>query len=102
MKFYYFEFEGRFRNSVPATGVFSSCIVPESERDAAEKCMLAALGEEGIEFIGLQDEFVVDDEELDPDEDNNAYWLSWHEEVARTRGVVFAPWQTYPEGGTDE
>jgi hypothetical protein len=67
MKLYYVQFTGRFRTGTPAKGLCSSCIVPESKRKAAEARRLEALDKEGVDLVEVDDAFVVDDDELDPD-----------------------------------
>jgi hypothetical protein len=100
MIFWYFRFEGRFVNGSPKYGlksVFSSCLVPVSVYRRAKIKFLETLRQEGIELIEIIEHFAIDEEELDPQDDQNAFWIKWYREAKSLGKPILDKYHVYDE-----
>jgi hypothetical protein len=98
MSFWYFRFEGRFREGSPTygcKGVFSSCVVPESNFQRAKARFDRALARNKIDLIGILESFDVDGDELDPEDERNALWIKWCDQAKKRKRVVFDKWHVF-------
>lgn len=101
MKFWYFYFEGYFSNDAAENagfGVFSECLVQSDNENDAEFKFLEALSEQKINLIEIEESFPLDNspEEMDPENEDNLYWIEWCEEVEITGKAVFQTFNLYP------
>lgn len=100
MKFWYFKFEGEFPKGSPEhgyKGVFSSCLVPESNYQKAKSVFLRALRENDINLVEVMEHFAVDGEELDPEDDHNTFWIKWYNETKKKKELIFDKWHVFNE-----
>jgi hypothetical protein len=100
MKYWYFKFEGEFPQGSPEhgyKGIFSSCLVPESNYQRAKAMFLQALKENDIKLIEIIEYFAVDEEELDPEDEQNTFWINLYNETKRKKGPVFDKWHVFDE-----
>ena len=98
MRYWYFFFEGRFRESQTnphKKGVFSTCLVPNSNFEQAESLLLAGLDFHGIDLVEVKEFFDVDPDELDSSHPANTKWLEWCEEARKEGTVIFDPWHVF-------
>lgn len=78
MPYWFFFFEGRFRQDAPefaGKGVFAKCLAPLAKYPNAEMLFMEALAYHGINLVEIQEFFEVGPEELDTDEPDNQLWL---------------------------
>ena len=100
MNFWYFKFEGRFKQHSPrygCKGVFSGCLVPEESYEKAHILFLNALEENDIELVEINESFDVNGAELDPEDENNDFWIDWYNETKSAGEVVFDKWHVFDE-----
>ena len=101
MKFWCFCFEGYFEDDAPeysSQGVFSECLVQADNYNDAEFAFLKALSERKINLIEIQEDFSMDNDpdEMDPENEDNLFWIEWCEEVEMTRKPSFEAFNLYP------
>ena len=101
MKFWCFHFEGAFAEDAPehsSSGVFSECLVQADDYNDAEFTFLKALAERKINLIEIQEDFPVDTDpdEMDPENEDNLFWIEWCEEVEMTGKASFEAFNLYP------
>lgn len=100
MKYWYFKFEGQFPKGSPEhgyKGVFSSCLVPESNYEKAKSMFLRALKKNEIDLLDLMEHFSVDGEQLDPEDEQNTFWIKWYNEAKAKKEPVFDKWHVFSE-----
>jgi hypothetical protein len=100
MNYWYFKFEGRFPKGSPEhgyKGVFSSCLVPESDYEKAKSMFLEALKENKLDLVDAIEHFSVDGEELDPEDEQNTLWITWYQEAKKKKRPVFDKWHVFNE-----
>ena len=98
MEYWYFLFEGVVRTNTGTDrpgGVYSSAMAPGLNKRKAEENLINALDAEGIDLVAITDRFRYDAHEVDESDPENRPWICWHEEVVRTKQVVFTPWQLF-------
>lgn len=78
-----------------AKGVFSSALVPESDRDRAVELLIVAMEIRGLTLTEITESIVVDPQTIDPDDPENKSWLEWYFEVKQAGCVCFDPWQFF-------
>ena len=101
MKFWCFHFEGYFEEDAPEyanQGVFSECLVEADNYNNAEYAFLEALTERKINLIEIEENFPIDNDpdEMDPENDDNLFWIEWCEEVEMTGKPSFEKFMLYP------
>jgi len=101
MKFWCFSFEGYFAENAlenAGKGVFSECLVQAGNYNEAEFIFLEALAEKGINLIEISEEFPVDNDpdEMDPENEDNLFWIEWCEEVEMSGKPSFEAFNMYP------
>jgi hypothetical protein len=101
MKFWCFSFEGAFADDAPeysGQGVFSECLVQADNYNDAEFAFLKALTERKINLLEIQEHFPMDNnpDEMDPENEDNLYWIEWCEEVEITGKPSFEEFKLYP------
>jgi len=101
MKFWCFCFEGYFEDDAPecaSQGVFSECLVQANNYNDAEFTFLKALTERKINLIEIQEHFPMDNDpdEMDPENEDNLFWIEWCEEVEITGRPSFEEFLLYP------
>ena len=100
MRCWYFLFEGKGRfesGDHKLEHLYSSALVPRSDRELAIKLLIENLSEYGVELVEIEDDFLFDPDEYDMNSINNIGWNSWYEEVEKSRETIFTPWQIFPE-----
>jgi hypothetical protein len=97
MKFWYFRFEGSFAQDSPnfGDGVFSSCLIPQSNFQKAKSQFMHALSEQGIILTEIIEYFAVDADDLDPTDEANTFWIHWCEKARVLKQAVFDVWHVY-------
>ena len=98
MGYWYFLFEGVFRDMSPKYGLkhtYSSAMVPEQNEEVAKKELIDALDSEGIDLLEINDKFLFNLENIDKNDADNRFWIDWYGEVAKTKKVIFTPWQVF-------
>ena len=58
---------------------------------------LQALKENDIKLIEIIEYFAVDEEELDPEDEQNTFWINLYNETKRKKGPVFDKWHVFDE-----
>jgi hypothetical protein len=101
MKFWCFYFEGYFGDDAteyPNQGVFSECLVQADNYNDAEFSFLKALTERKINLLEIEEDFPIDNDpnEMDPENEDNLYWIEWCEEVEMTGKSSFEAFNLYP------
>lgn len=101
MKFWCFCFEGAFTSDAPEypnKGVFSECLVQADNYIDAEFDFLQALTERKIKLLEIQENFPIDNdpEQMDPENENNLFWIEWCEEVEMAGKPSFEAFNLYP------
>ena len=91
MKFWYFRFEGKFTEQSEncGDGVFSSCLVPESNFRRAKTIFEGALPGKRIVLTEVIEYFSVDGEALDPTDEVNNFWITWYNKTKREGELSF-------------
>lgn len=98
MKCWYFKFEGKFQEGSPKygyEGVFSSSLVPQNNYRKAKSIFLQALKDNKIELVEILEYFAVDDEELDPEDGQNTFWIKWCKQAKKRGDIVFDKWHVF-------
>jgi hypothetical protein len=98
MKYWYFKFEGEFRkdsSEFGGMGVFSSCLVPESNLRIAKSLFFTALRGCEIDLVDVIEQFTIDGNELDPRDERNGFWIAWYNEVKAKGELLFDPWHVF-------
>ena len=100
MEFWYFKFEGRFKctSSEYGKGLFSGCLIPESNYMSAKLSFLNFLKENQIKIVDIVNEFSVDGTLLDPKDVNNTFWINFYKESKTVNKPVFDVWHLYEIG----
>jgi hypothetical protein len=106
MKFWLFKFEGWFSDDsaeYPGNGVFSECLVRATNFPEAEFRFLAALAEEKINLIKVEDNFPVDTDPrmMDLGNSDNLFWIEWCEETELAGKPTFEQFYLYPAEEVD-
>ncbi len=101
MKFWCFYFEGYFSDDAPeyaSEGVFSECLVQSDNYIDAEFAFLKALSERKINLIKITEEFSMDNSpnEMNPENEDNLFWIEWCEEVELSGKPSFEEFHLYP------
>ena len=101
MKFWCFHFEGYFSDNAPEysnEGVFSECLVQADNKNDADFAFFEALFKRGINLIEISEEFPIDNDpnEMDPENQDNIFWIEWCEEVEMTGNPSFEAFNLYP------
>ena len=92
MVFHYFSFEGRFKEPDPefgCIGVCTSCLVPEESHQKATMLFREALDFKGVIFLRMLEEFLVNDDLLDPEDEEHAEWIELCAFTKERSTVVF-------------
>jgi len=100
MKCWYFRFEGKFKKGDPTfgcRGLFSSCLVPKNNYRKAESAFLRALNDNEIDLLKVIECFDIDEEDLDPEDAANTFWIEWCKETIRERKPIFDKWHVFDE-----
>ena len=98
MNYWYFRFEGVFKpehEENALMGVFSSCLIPESNRKHATSLFEVALAENHIDLVKIVESFPVDGNALDPREGRNSLWIRWYRRAQDSGEVEFDPWHVF-------
>lgn len=100
MKFWYFNYEGVFREGAPefGNGVFSSILVPESDFQKARALFRRRLEDDQIELLQTIEYFSVEAEELDPSDTDNEFWIEWYERARKSGEMESDVWHMYKLG----
>lgn len=101
MRYWYYSFEGVFtEKSINfGDGVFSNCLIPESNHQKAKKMFLSTLKENQIYLIEIIDYFSIDGEELDPEDENNSFWIELYKKTQTENKPVFDTWHLFKLDG---
>lgn len=97
---WYFDFEGEFLEDSPINsdkGVFSSCLVPNDSYNDAEEAFLISLEKRRIKLIRIIDYFLLNEDTIDMDNEENRFWIDWFEETILLDDVVFGQMYFYPK-----
>lgn len=100
MNYWYFKFEGQFKEGSPeygCKGVFSSCLIPEGSYTKARSLFLRALEKNGIDLSEVLECFEVDGDALDPQDEQNTFWIDWYNKAQKERAPVFDKWHVFDD-----
>lgn len=100
MQIWYFRFEGRFKEESKidgCKGVFSSCLVPDSNYNRAKTIFLSSLKKKAIDLIEIIEFFDIDGEELDPNDEKNSFWIKWYQETMKEKTVIFDTYHVFDD-----
>lgn len=103
MNYWYFSFEGKFIEGSPqfgCGGVFSNCLVPESDYEKAKRYFLRSLNEERIDLVKIGKEFEINGDELDPSDEINTFWIEIYNRAKKEGRPVYDKWQVFDDEQT--
>lgn len=97
MEFWYFKFEGKFAKGSPnyGDGIFSACMVPESNYEQARSIFLNSLNVEDILLVEIIEEFSIDGHELDSSDIVNDFWIDLYRNAKSSGSVVYDTWHLF-------
>jgi len=97
MKFWYFKFHGKYSkdSSNYGEGVYSGCLIPDSNRRTAKAEFLSALIEERIILEEILDSFALDGHELDPSDRDNDVWIDLYQQAEKLKTPIFTTLHLY-------
>lgn len=97
MKFWYFKYEGEFKENSShfGEGVFSGCLIPDSNFQRAKSLFLKNLSEHSIRLVEIIEHFSLDGRELDPSDETNTFWIEWYERAEESKQVENDSWHVF-------
>ena len=94
--YWYFLFEGEFRHYADDYRYLSSSAMLYAESlELANEVLVRGLDKEGVSLLKINDFFEFDISNVDLANEDNLGWINMYEEVRRSKGYVFTPWQCY-------
>ena len=98
MKYWFFNFEGAFRKGVSeyrSKGLFSNAMLLSSDKKTAKKDLIKYLDKEGINLVKIEEFYEYKPSLVDISDKENFWWIDMYDEVYKTKGCVFTPWESF-------